>query len=264
MRTLLIVCLAIQSFAQPPQASRTEEKQSSQAKDYGSKSRPQSPSPPPASAPSRIDQPSTGNQEDPTDKKANQVWQKAFAPETWSNWALFIAAVAATCIAIKSLGVIKRQTLEAIGAGTLAKDALHLTERADILVCRVTMSTHPKFTGDTIIRIIFKNFGRTRANRVQMNGKLLFVPEIEVIQKGPEIVAAVLGAGATRPIAFQPFRASMTEETLDRIVRETLLLRFEAEVIYFDVFQKRHRTKCSGTFMPDPCIFRLDANQEAD
>jgi hypothetical protein len=202
--------------------------------------------------------------------------------------------VAAAILALKTLSAIKEQariariglhaTRVAASAATvsakaaresadtarataeLAETALHLTERADILIDGVTVSTSPAFTGDTVFRIVFKNFGRTRGNRVEISSRLLFVPEIKLIVEDnrPKILAAVLGAGKTLTSAFQFMRECLTEETFERIAQGELVLRFEAEVLYFDVFDKRHHTKCSGTFMPEACGFRVDANQEAD
>jgi hypothetical protein len=179
MRTLLLVCLVVQSFAQSPPRDRAEQKQSTDNKQGGASSAPGSTATPPASKPGGIDQPGTGDKGRPTDEKTDKVWEKAFAPEAWSNWGLLVAAVVASWLAFRTLGVIRRQTEEAIRAGRLAEQALHLTERADILLDAVTVSTYPKFTADTVFKVVFKNFGRTRGNRVEINARLLFVPEIE-------------------------------------------------------------------------------------
>jgi hypothetical protein len=58
--------------------------------------------------------------------------------------------------------------------------------------------------------------------------------------------------------------ACLTQDTFAKVVNGDLALRFEAEVLYFDVFDKRHRTKSSGAFDPESCSFHLDENQEAD
>jgi hypothetical protein len=149
-------------------------------------------------------------------------------------------------------------------AADTAKRALEVTERADILVQAVPISTYPAFNGESVISIVLKNCGRTRGNRVVVDMGLVFVPEIEQIPAEQPIVEAVLGAGDTMPVAFQPPRRCWTKETVGRIIDGGLTLRFEAEVVYFDVFDKRHRTKCSGAFDPGTCSFRIDANQEAD
>jgi len=56
----------------------------------------------------------------------------------------------------------------------------------------------------------------------------------------------------------------MKKETYLGICEGTAPLRFETEIAYFDVFDKPHFAKCSGTFAPEICAFRIDANQEAD
>jgi hypothetical protein len=55
-----------------------------------------------------------------------------------------------------------------------------------------------------------------------------------------------------------------TEETFLGVFAGKIPLRFEVEIIYFDVFDNRHYTKASGVFMPEVCAFRIDDNQEAD
>ena len=54
----------------------------------------------------------------------------------------------------------------------LAEKALHLTERADVLLHKVGVSTYPEFTANTVFRIVFKNFGTTRGNRLALLAKL--------------------------------------------------------------------------------------------
>jgi hypothetical protein len=83
-------------------------------------------------------------------------------------------------------------------------------------------------------------------------------------REGFEVSGLVLGAGKTLKAAFQFMGACLNQETFERIVRGELVLRFEAEVRYIDVFDKPHHTKCSGRFKPESCSFRVDANQEAD
>jgi hypothetical protein len=149
-------------------------------------------------------------------------------------------------------------------AAQLAQDALFLTERADILLDGVTVSTYPEFTGDTVFRVVFKNFGRTRGNRVEISASLSFVPEVTTLVKDDRPrTSGVLGAGKTSKSAFHLIRDRMTEETFESITQGNLVLRFEAEARYFDVFGAPHHTKCSGTFMPDRCSFRID-HQEAN
>jgi hypothetical protein len=179
---------------------------------------------------------------------------------------LVVITLGAVIAAFRTLSTIKQQEETATRAAELAEKALLLTERADILIDGVTVSTYPKFTGDTVFRIVFKNFGRTRGSRVEISSRLLFVPEIELVMEDdrPRVLAAVLGAGDTLTSAFQFIRDWVTQRTFESIVRGELVLRFETEVRYFDVFDKPHHTKCSGTFMPENCCFRIDSNQEAD
>jgi hypothetical protein len=164
------------------------------------------------------------------------------------------------------VGLTEKLAESAKASAETATQALHLTERADILIEAVTVSSYPEFTGDTVFRVVFKNFGRTRGIRVEIKSRLLFVPEMKLILKDdrPKTLAAVLGPGKTLKSAFQFVRDTLTQETFDMIASGKVALRFEAEIAYFDVFGKPHHTKASGTFMPEHCRFRVDANQEAD
>ena len=264
MRTLLLVCLAglsplLSSITSGQAVKASEEqgetKQSKQHQADDAK----------ALSKTAAGEPENHQAAEQTHAGEPYRWNKVYAPETWSNWAVVLVGIAAGLMAYRSLGIIGRQTEAAVRAAELAENALHLTERADILVAGVPISTHPEFNGESVIAIVFKNFGRTRGNRVETNVRLLYVPEIELLNGGPRpTLAAVLGAGDTLTSTFQPMRKCLNKATFGRIIGEDLVLRFEAEVVYFDVFDKRHRTKCSGTFMPNNCSFRIDANQEAD
>jgi hypothetical protein len=198
---------------------------------------------------------------------------------------LSLFAVVAAYVGLKTLGAIKQQgriarvglraSRIAASASTVAAKAakesadtasraLLLTERADILIEAVPISNHPVFDAASVISIVFKNFGRTRANQVQVRNELHITG---VALAGPfqkPLSAAVLAARQTLEPHFHRIGEWLTAETARNILDGKAVLRFEAEVFYIDVFGQPHRTKGSGAFVPQTCSFRIDTNMEAD
>lgn len=296
MRTLLLVssvALLYSQSSQLPPRDRAEQKQTARGKQDSSQNGPRSTVPPPAPEASGVNEPPSRNETNPAREKTDQVWKKALTPETWPNWALVIVGGFAAYAAIRTLRAIKEQariariglkaTRVATSAATvsakaaresadtatraaeLAEKTLHLTERADMLINAVPISTYPEFNADSVIHIVFKNFGRTRASRVEVTSQLFLVGiELAGTDAQPLPVAAAVGPGADLGVSFQPMHKWLNLETFEKICNGEIVLRFEAEAVYFDVFDKRHHTRCSGTFMPEHRAFGIDSNQEAD
>ena len=118
---ILFVFLATCVLAQPsPPGDRTKANQEANEKRQGTDNRPQSP--PAIANPSSVNGPSARNQTPTQSKESGSGLGKAFAPETWSNWALFVAAVVAGSVALRTLGclhLLQRDTW------TLSGTALH-------------------------------------------------------------------------------------------------------------------------------------------
>jgi hypothetical protein len=140
---------------------------------------------------------------------------------------------------------------------------VRLTERADILLDGVILPTGQQWTAQSAVVLVFKNFGRTRADNVVFQFRVFIpeIPETQGVAKG--LTPIVLAPTDTQTVPFQPFNAWMTEEWLTKVASGHLSLRYDGEVTYNDVFAKRHTTKCSGTFMPESRTFRVD-DQFAD
>lgn len=171
----------------------------------------------------------------------------------------------ATSAATVGANAARESADTAARAAALAERALLLTERADVLVDAVPISTYPVFDADSVIKVVYKNFGRTRANRAQATTRLIPVGVNLVEPDAPsEIFAAIIGAGDTLPISFYPMRSWLNAETFIKIRDGEIARRFTTEIFYFDIFDKGHHTKCSGVFMPGTCSFRIDDDQEAD
>jgi hypothetical protein len=160
------------------------------------------------------------------------------------------------------VGLTEKLAESARASADTATQALHLTERADILVSAAGMHEGPNFHSESIPCITFRNYGRTRGDRVDITCHMIVPDQTSSAERS--IPSAVLGAGAAQTVSFDKMSCWMKQETFLGICAGETQLRFEAEVTYFDVFGKRHRAKASGIFIPETCGFRMDANQEAD
>jgi hypothetical protein len=286
MRTLLLVFFAGLLLAQSvPSPSvpreprdRAEGQHRTHKKESVAQHGPESPTLPPTADAGRIDKPTARNQTEEPKQKTNQIWEEVLLPETWANWALVIVGIVAARIALKTLGAIQRQVaaneVSADAAKTsadtaarqaeLAEKALHLTERADILIDAVSISTYPDFTPESEIKICFKNYGRTRGHDIRANVRL-FVPDMEnSATEAAPLPTTVVGAGDTYICGFQPLRDWLTGETYYGICNGQIPLRFEAQVVYSDVFGRPHSSRYSGVFRWESSSFRMDRDQEAD
>jgi hypothetical protein len=65
---------------------------------------------------------SPAKKEQSAKEKAQCILKKAFAPETWPHWALFLAAIWAGVVALKTLKAIQREAVEAKIIAEAARD----------------------------------------------------------------------------------------------------------------------------------------------
>jgi hypothetical protein len=224
------------------------------------------------------DQPEASTNARTSEKETQQTrrnyFAEAFAPSSLPNWALCLFAVVAAVIALCTLKVIEKQVeaniLEARAAkdsadtaassAKLAERALLLTERADLLITGINTSTPGEFEPGTVFTLVFKNFGRTRADSVIVNCSL-GVPDAPRVDQSPEKVPTVVGAGDTLPVPFGRVGQCLNQETAVKVASGETPFRFEGEMTYKDVFGFGHRTKCSGTYLPKRSTFSVDGNQ---
>jgi hypothetical protein len=240
----------------------------------------------PDSATESIDRPAANNKKQNAQHKPRRVWKKAFAPETWSNWLLAILGIVGGILALRSLNVLRDQTasnkLSADAAkqsadisgkaAKLAESTLLLTERADILIERIETSTGKSFNADTIVTVIFKNYGRTRANAVVSKGWIVFretreellqLTDAEPDETIPPTVPVVVGAGNILPFVIRPPVNQLNDEGIIAVNSGKLATSFGAQVTYLDVFGKSHCMKARGIFNPATHSFHI-AKSESD
>jgi hypothetical protein len=157
----------------------------------------------------------------------------------------------------------KGQASAAKNSAATAEKALRLTERADVLLEGASMIYDPltnKLDGNSRVALRFKNFGRTRANKVIIQADLIFPDDVQMTRgKAPPSPVIVLGAGGEQSVPFQKFRDALNKTTFEGIANGMIKLRFTASVTYEDVFGSAHSCLYTGTFLP-PDRFNIDEN----
>lgn len=153
----------------------------------------------------------------------------------------------------------KESNATAKTAAEFAEKALKTTERADILLngAQINLPMSNVFDGHSWVGLQFKNFGRTRANRVKFDCTLVFAGMPD--QAAPELPEMVVASGDTPTVTFDRFIEFMNLETFTKVVRMQILLQFVATVSYDDVFGNHHTSYAKGT-LKDPVrrLFSVD------
>jgi hypothetical protein len=196
-------------------------------------------------------------------------WYQWFWPPNWANWALVIVAAWAAKIALRTLGAIedqvkanqesakaalrqanaaRHQTRVSVHAARLSEKALLLTERADILVYEMKIAPGPpevKVSGDSTMRIVFKNFGRTRANKLRTTS-FISVGTVNP-DLSPDGSIATLGASDTIQLNFKRLGTGLTAAQIDDINNGALPLVCNFSVQFEDVFERTHSMEGKAT-----------------
>ncbi|MGA2772584.1 MAG: hypothetical protein ABSG26_17380 [Bryobacteraceae bacterium] len=150
-------------------------------------------------------------------------------------------------------------------ATELTRQALHLTECADVVVVGIESNVPggratPIHLFHTIeFTLVFKNCGRSRANQIVAKF-WMGVPDAEETEQ-PQPPTTVLGAGDTLRLRFRPVSECVNNRTLVQIADGAVPLRFEGQLTYVDIFGLPHSTECSGSLDPETCHFMLDRNE---
>ncbi len=127
MRTLLLVCSACLLAAQSPAPSKSPEAIQQQAAPKAEDQRGQNSSD--SQPPTGARNPNSANYDADAAKKEKSTLERLFAPETASNWFLFLAACIAAWIALKTLNAIKDQARIARASLTAARIAANAAIR---------------------------------------------------------------------------------------------------------------------------------------
>jgi hypothetical protein len=162
----------------------------------------------------------------------------------------------------RNIAISKSAADAATKSANVAESALKLSERADVLL-NAAMFKHGTILSGKDARVVleFKNFGRTRANNLKYTFNLIIegVPPTDS-SKVPQVT---MGAGETQHISSQRLVEFLAEDTAQGIFQDKIPLKFEAEVVYKDVFGDPHRSYYEGTLDCATYTFRVD-KQDAD
>jgi len=185
--------------------------------------------------------------------------------EVNKDWTDYLYILASLLLTIATFVIAIYAAVQARAAKRSAENderTVRLTERADILLDDAGFET-PSGHIDVRSRITlsFKNFGRTRANNVALNVRLIIpgVPNVPVLKEIPKIN---IGAGETKEVKFQSFGDVTTQFVLRNILEGNTTLQFVGEIAYDDVFGGHHIVDCEGEYHPQLRSFECTKNCE--
>jgi hypothetical protein len=139
--------------------------------------------------------------------------------------------------------------------------ATKVSECADVLLAGATviLDANQRLEGDAHVALRFTNFGRTRANNVQLDCRLMLpnVPD----DPGPMLSPVVMGAGDSQDVGFGRFIEWLNRSTFDSFLRGEMKLRFKASVTFADVFGQSHSASFTGVFDVGSRKFRVEENE---
>jgi hypothetical protein len=138
------------------------------------------------------------------------------------------------------------------------RDTVRLTQRADVLIDSINTSNSGGLTPDTVVTVVFKNFGPTRANEILLDA-WLGVEGSEIGEPEPLPMTA-LATGDTLPYAFHPLHERMTADAFKRLQTGELTLRITGTLKYRDVFKRPHAVDFVARWRPEGNFFSTDKN----
>jgi hypothetical protein len=185
--------------------------------------------------------------------------REAFAPPTWSNWALTIFGFIASVIGICSLRALIRQTNATETAANAAKKSSETSEQALRLTQRGIVGLEAAFMDENgQLKIILKNYGPTIARNVvattavkkSSDSEYPFPQRIGPFSIGADATKTILLS--TVPILRDNFGQPSAVSDLNATVR----------IKYEDIFTETHRKRYVFAF--DRTTFVARHEEEAD
>lgn len=156
----------------------------------------------------------------------------------WSNWTLAAVAFFAGWIAYRAFNH--------------ERDAVRLTERADVLFVRLnflnprTNAISEEVLPWSVPIAVQKNFGRTTATNVRVRWRLFI--EGDPLQETEFLPPAVIGPGAELETRMVANMQMVTGNRFNQVARVEATLRGIGELVYTDVFGKEHHATFRGSF----------------
>lgn len=167
----------------------------------------------------------------------------------WSNWILAVIAFFAGVVATRAFNH--------------ERDAVKLTERADVAVDRIDANTLEGvgLWAGTVVTVWFQNLGRTRAQSVIYEGTLGIV--------GADDTGATTTSPASSiaPTALAPydFRGALgtfiPSPAIELVNAGKLELRVTGKMTYDDIFDRHHSIDFAGAWNPDRQSFEAVKNE---
>ena len=139
----------------------------------------------------------------------------------------------------------------------IATEALHITERADVVIDRINAeSIGGELLHDTTVEVCFKNRGRTRATNVTFEGTL-GIPGGTMLPKevAPPVVVA---SGDEVPFRFKrQLSTYIPASALAGINAGKHILRITGRLHYDDVFKQPHTIDFEGVWNRERTVFEV-------
>jgi len=193
-------------------------------------------------------------------ERARASQQKDYGPPIWSNWVYVIVTAVAGFVAYRAF--------------THQRDAVRLTQRADVLVASIGFD--PKPVGRNVNGVVvygmptngsivasFKNYGPTRASDVKWD----LVPIVDGVEatkstEPPETALIVIAAGDDIRPRTGPISAYYDPPVLNEISTGHTRMKVKATISYTDVFGKHHHTMQYASYYNGG--FVIDEDMESD
>jgi hypothetical protein len=140
-----------------------------------------------------------------------------------------------------------------------ARDTLYLTQSADVQMAD-TIWNQPSAQGvpETIITIVFKNFGHTAARNVMFDVTLGIPGRPFTMNEAPS-PPVTLAAQQVANVGFRPLWQIITNpEDLAKIVAGIEKMRLHGSVSYDDVFGRHHETTFGSVYIERSTSFKID------
>lgn len=139
-----------------------------------------------------------------------------------------------------------------------AKEAVLLTERADVFVEQVGFVTQGPLTGSSILQITLKNYGRTRADNLRIDIRQGMADSTNLQPGEPPIT--VLGAGAEVKPRYPPLVECLTKDGFAAVIAGTHEFDVRGTVTYDDVFGHPHTLRIRAVYSRKHHSFLIEEN----
>lgn len=272
--SLLLLC-AIGAVAQQTQPHQTSPPPGNGTKQQqGSDNKAGNPQPlPNPTVHTAENQPSPTKEKPGTQEESQCILKKAVAPDTWANWALFIAAIVAAVIALRTLKAIQRESGEiksvaeaaASNAKAASDNAASAKASADVSQKSLALASETaqkqlrayvcvesacvRFPRPDVpeAQVHFKNYGQTPAYKFRgwIHTWFAEYPLIEVLPPAPNDLSkgTELLAPGRKSIFVSPKKPPLPPHYIPLLGTMKFTLYVYGEVYYTDAFGNDQWTK---------------------